>query len=396
MEELGQQLDSRLKMMDEQIQAIKEIATDMGELIDIIETIPEHIAEIKNLVKSHFRMISNKVTMYEFDSMKMKLMIKHQMIEKVDMSFVLEKTDIPSTSSGDHVMENAPDTEEEVREKFSFKPQSDKTTTFGKIPQQIPPQQQPFLLDPVARQRNKMIELYSLAQTESRYVDFTGVYPRLNYLQGSPADEIRYWYDFGAINMIYLTSPDFPELSDLPRWVITSVKNCYQNNPTMTPRDTLALKFLSAGPDFFNDYYYPAYHFIHLEKCQAFSCKIDSKRKEFTNFNENDIHYRRAIGIRVVIQGMESTLKKPFRTYGGEYKNSPVMIAPARKSPDAAIKFLNSKINLLETGSVRSSPEAQYKICQYRKHPPGTCPSCSPNKTNMSTNSSRDSLNSNE
>lgn len=401
MEETGQQLDKRLKMMNEQIKAIKEIATDMEELMDIVETIPEHISEIKGLVKRQSRLINDKVVMYEFDSMKMHLLIKHQILEKIDMNFDFEKEDIPSTSSADHVMESTPD--EEVKDSFSFNPQSDKTTNFGKMIQ--PPnmttmekliQQFPFQIDPVERQRNKMMQLYNLSQTETRYVDFTGVYPRLNYLQGSSAMEIRYWYDFGAINMIYLTSPNFPELSELPRWILTSVKNCYINNPSMTPKDTLALKFLSAGPDFYNDYYYPAYHFMHLEKCQSFSCKIDTSRKQFSNFNENDIHYRRAIGIRVVLQGMEATLKRQFRTYGGESKNSPIIVAPARKSPDAAINFLKSKIDLLETGYIRSSPQAQYRICKAREHTKDICPSCSQDKSKMSIDSPKGSLNSND
>ncbi|KAI3814981.1 hypothetical protein L1987_14631 [Smallanthus sonchifolius] len=304
MEELGHQFESLLNMMDEQIKIIKDIASDMGEMIDIIELLPEHVAEIKNLIKSHFRMISDKVYMYEFDSMKMKFLIKHNMLEKID---------IPSASSEGQDMDSTPYLERDIEKSFSFKPHSDKTTTFEQINPILPFQQDtelPMQQDPIERQRQKMIELYNLHQTDLRYIDFMGIYPRINYLQGSSACEIRYWYDFGAVNMIYLTSPDFPELIYLTKWILNSVKNCYQNNPTMTPKDTLALKLLSARLDFYKDYYYPAYHFIQLEKCQSFSYKVEITRKEFNSFNENDIHYKRAIGLRVVLQRMEATFKK--------------------------------------------------------------------------------------
>ncbi|KAI3725165.1 hypothetical protein L1987_64943 [Smallanthus sonchifolius] len=240
MEELDHQFENRLKMMDEQIKVIKYIASDMGELIDIIKVLPEHVGEIKSVVKSHFRIISDKVTMYEFDSMKMKFLIKHKMLEKID---------IPSTSSEGQDMDSTPYPEGDIEKSFSFKPHSDRTTTFELIYPTLPYQQDtelPLQLDPIIRQRHKMIELYNLPQTDLRYIDFTGIYPKLNYLQGSSAGEIRYWYDFGAVNMIYLTSPDFPELIYLPKWILNSVKKFYQNNPTITPKGYFRLKVFSS------------------------------------------------------------------------------------------------------------------------------------------------------
>ncbi|KAI3725234.1 hypothetical protein L1987_65015 [Smallanthus sonchifolius] len=210
-------------------------------------------------------LISISIALYEFDSMKMKFLIKHKMLEKID---------IPSTSSEGQDMDSTPYSKGDIEKSFSFKSHSDRTTTFEPINPTLLYQQDielPMQLDPIIRQRQKMIELYNLPQTDLRYIDFTGIYPRLNYLQGSSAGEIRYLYDFGAVNMIYLTSPDFPKLIYFRKWILNSVRNCYQNNPTITPKDTLALKFLSAGPDFYKDYYYPAYYFIQSEKCQSFS-----------------------------------------------------------------------------------------------------------------------------
>ncbi|KAI3825052.1 hypothetical protein L1987_06528 [Smallanthus sonchifolius] len=57
------------------IKVIKDIASDMGEMIDIIELLPEHVGEIKNLVRSHFRMISDKI--FHLLHQKVKILILH-------------------------------------------------------------------------------------------------------------------------------------------------------------------------------------------------------------------------------------------------------------------------------------------------------------------------------
>ena len=61
-----------------------------------------------------------------------------------------------------------------------------------------------------------MSELFELGNLEYRYVDFNGVYPRMNSLQDSPSEEVRKWYDFGVINFIHMSSPNFPEIALLP------------------------------------------------------------------------------------------------------------------------------------------------------------------------------------
>lgn len=372
MEEVSQRMNRYLTGMNGQIDAIKEMIKDMKELIDVIENIPESINQIKDLIRSQCRVIDNKIVMYEFDSMKMQFLIKHDM---------LREPDIPSTSSkGIQTIDLVSEEDEKDKEPFLFKPFSEKTTTFEKVVPKVP-----FQDYPIEIQWSKMRELHNLCNSESRYVDFTGIFPRINYLQGSSPQEIRYWYDFGAINLIYLTSPDFPEISCLPKWLKDGVKDCYINNPSITTKDILALKFLSAGPDFYKNEGYPAYHFIQIEKYQSFSCSYKNTRKIFQGFEENDVHFRRAIGIRVVLTSLEAALKKGFRTYGGDSMLSPIMISPAKVSPPSAVKYLENKIKFLEKGIIKSSPQAQFKICRYREHTHDICPSCS--KQNMSIDS---------
>jgi hypothetical protein len=371
MEEVAQKMDKHLSSMDEQMSLIREISKDMGELLEIIENVPEKIGQLKDLVSRHCILLNNKIMLYEFDSMKMKFLIKNH---------IRHRMDVPSTfSKGTQTIDLTLDEEDQKKkEPFSFKPHSERTSSFENIIQRIP-----FLEDPVEKQRSKMRELYTLSQTDTRYIDFTGIYPRLNYLQGTDPKEIRYWYDFGAINSIYLSSPNFPETAELPRWIGDGVKSCYFNNSTITPKDILVLKFFSAGPDFHNDRYYPAYHFIEIQKCQSFSCTFETTKKDFYNFNENDIRYRRAIGIKIVLQTMEASFKKEFRTYGGDSKSSPCMISPARRSPESAKRYLKMKIDLLDTGYIQSSPQAQERICRYREHKINTCSACSKQKDKM-------------
>nr|GFA15538.1 hypothetical protein CTI12_AA224790 [Tanacetum cinerariifolium] len=53
-------------------------------------------------------------------------------------------------------------------------------------------------------------EIKDTASDMAELINIVGVVPE-NILQDSNPDEVRYWYEFGAINSIYLTPPDFPE-----------------------------------------------------------------------------------------------------------------------------------------------------------------------------------------
>ncbi|KAL5825216.1 hypothetical protein ACOSQ3_021279 [Xanthoceras sorbifolium] len=93
-------------------------------------------------------------------------------------------------------------------------------------------------------------------------------------------------------------------------------------------------------------------------------------------FEEKDIHYRKAIGIRIVLQGLEASFKRGFRTYGGGKILSSIMISPGKVTPIAARNYMATKIKLLNTGVIRSSPQAQQRVCQFRQHDLNTCQAC--------------------
>ncbi|KAL0453555.1 UNVERIFIED_CONTAM: hypothetical protein Slati_1333600 [Sesamum latifolium] len=44
-------------------------------------------------------------------------------------------------------------------------------------------------------------------------------YNRVWMLEGSKPEDIREWYDFGALTSVHTMSPSFPKISKLPEWI---------------------------------------------------------------------------------------------------------------------------------------------------------------------------------
>lgn len=367
------QIFEYLKDMEEHITSLKDISSD---LIDIsqLSSIDKDIAK---LLVGAAKMIDRRISDYDITNTLLKRLLKEKdSIENIPMRI----SEIHEERMPD--MQNTIDT-------LSLRPHTEKQDKGKSI--LIIPQIEDT---EVSRQQIQMKKLFSLTNTEMRYIDFSGIYPRINYLQGSDSQEIRYWYDFGAVNTIYTASPEFKEISQLPNWIQEGVKDCYLHNPMIKPGETLLLKIYSAGPDFLLTERYPAFHYIQLFKLTSVSISIPTDKKVFQNFTEKDIAYRRAIGIRIVMQAMESCFKQGFRTYGGKYLKSSIMTTPAKITPKAAHNYLKQKIKYLE-GQIKSSPTAQKKICEFRKHTINTCPACTKHEddassSQMSTNSDRD------
>ena len=97
-------------------------------------------------------------------------------------------------------------------------------------------------------------------------VEKSGIYLRIHFLKGANPEEIRDWYDFGSIATIYMTSPNFPEIERLPRWIKDGVKDHFGNNPMINLNDVIALDFFSASPNFDENQTYHVRHFIKMRK----------------------------------------------------------------------------------------------------------------------------------
>ena len=155
-----------------------------------------------------------------------------------------------------------------------------------------------------------MERLFGLTNTKQMIVDKSSIYPRIHFLQGANLVEIREWYDFGSIATIYMTSPDFQEIERLPRWIKEGVKDNFGNNSMIKIDDTIALDFFSASPDLDSNQTYPVWHFIKMRKVRYKKSMISNAEKIFRSFNEENIHYRRGLGLIVIKGQMENALKK--------------------------------------------------------------------------------------
>ena len=155
-----------------------------------------------------------------------------------------------------------------------------------------------------------MERLFGLTDTKQMIVDKSSIYPRILFLQGANLVEIREWYDFGSIATIYMTSPDFQEIERLPRWIKEGVKDNFGNNSMIKIDDTIALDFFSASPDLDSNQTYLVWHFIKMRKVRYEKSMISNAEKIFRSFNEENIHYRRGLGLIVIKGQMENALKK--------------------------------------------------------------------------------------
>ena len=63
-----------------------------------------------------------------------------------------------------------------------------------------------------------------------------------------------------------MTTPYFPEISKLLRWMQNGVRHIYQNKPTYGPKDISMLKIISTGRDFEGTNRFDAFHHIRVLK----------------------------------------------------------------------------------------------------------------------------------
>ena len=84
---------------------------------------------------------------------------------------------------------------------------------------------------------------------------------------------------------------------------------------------------------------------------------ISNAENIFRSFTEENIHYRRGLGLIVIKGQIENALKKPFKSYGKPDKMASAMISVnCRTTSDSARRYLLKKINMIENGELCSSP----------------------------------------
>ncbi|KAL0298954.1 UNVERIFIED_CONTAM: hypothetical protein Sradi_6555200 [Sesamum radiatum] len=56
-------------------------------------------------------------------------------------------------------------------------------------------------------------------------IETSGKYNRVWMLEGSKPEEVREWYEFGALASVHTMSLSFPKISNLPKWISRAVYN---------------------------------------------------------------------------------------------------------------------------------------------------------------------------
>ncbi|KAL0301876.1 UNVERIFIED_CONTAM: hypothetical protein Sradi_6464400 [Sesamum radiatum] len=143
-------------------------------------------------------------------------------------------------------------------------------------------------------------------------------YNRVWMMEGSKPEEVREWYEFGALASVHTMSPSFPKISKLPEWISGAVYDSWQNNPHLKRGDILELKFISAAPKTAGKGSHPVFYFIKLQRPDmvAFN-RIKAASKEaplVSAISEDDISTRRAWGLWVCLTEMDK-VKYPFKFY---------------------------------------------------------------------------------
>ncbi|GJZ20660.1 hypothetical protein Tco_0557250 [Tanacetum coccineum] len=169
MEMIVQEIDKLLPRMAKQIETINDILSD---IIDIAN-LQENSKQVKVLLITSCIWIRTRIGNYKVDSSFIKALIKEEM-EKMDTG---SSSKIDISLSHEERMIDQTEISNKNEESFSFRPHSEKTILKEKKIMCDIPIPQTF----AAQQTVIMKELHNLSGTNYRYVDFSGVYPRINY-----------------------------------------------------------------------------------------------------------------------------------------------------------------------------------------------------------------------
>ncbi|KAK4409898.1 movement protein [Sesamum angolense] len=169
-------------------------------------------------------------------------------------------------------------------------------------------------------------------------------------MEGSKPEEVREWYEFGALASVHTMSPSFPEISKLPEWISGAVYDSWQNNPHLKRGDILELKFISTAPEMAGKGSHPAFHFIKLQRPDMVAFKrIKATTKEaplVSAISEDDISTRRAWGLWVCLTEMDK-VKYPFKIFSNKVNGSFLLNSMTGKSTEFAESMFEKKRMLI-------------------------------------------------
>ncbi|KAL0419194.1 UNVERIFIED_CONTAM: hypothetical protein Sradi_1332900 [Sesamum radiatum] len=207
-------------------------------------------------------------------------------------------------------------------------------------------------------------------------------YNRVWMMEGSKIEEVREWYEFGALALVHTMSLSFPEISKLPEWISGAVYDSWQNNPHLKRGDILELKFISGAPKIAGKGSHPAFHFIKLQRPDmvAFNrIKVASEEAPLVSaISEDDISTRRAWGLWVCLTEMDK-VKYPFKIFSNKVNGSFLLNSMTGKSTEFAESMFEKKRMLIWENKLPATEVTRMKTCnmlhvgQWHNH---VCPCC--------------------
>ncbi|KAL0298950.1 UNVERIFIED_CONTAM: putative enzymatic polyprotein [Sesamum radiatum] len=197
-------------------------------------------------------------------------------------------------------------------------------------------------------------------------IETSGKYNRVWMMEGSKPEEVREWYEFGALASVHTMSPSFPEISKLPEWISGAVYDSWQNNPHLKRGDILELKFISAAPEMAGKGSHPAFHFIKLQRPDmvAFN-KIKATTEAaplVSAISEDDISTRRAWGLWVCLTEMDK-VKYPFKIFSNKVNGSFLLNSMTGKSTEFAESMFEKKRMLIWENKLPATEVTRMKAC---------------------------------
>ncbi|KAL2251502.1 UNVERIFIED_CONTAM: Enzymatic polyprotein [Sesamum indicum] len=146
-------------------------------------------------------------------------------------------------------------------------------------------------------------------------------YNRVWILEWSKPEDVREWYNFGALASVHTMSPSFSKISKLSEWISGAVFDSWQNNPHLKRGDVLEIKFILVAPETTRKGSHPAFHFMKLQRPDmvAFNkIKATSGQAPLVSaISEDSISTRRAWGLWVCLTEMDK-VKYPFTIFSNK------------------------------------------------------------------------------
>ena len=227
--------------IDEAIESLSEMSKIFYQIMILADCL-DRLVQTENVLEKVKLNVNSFITDFERcvkDFTSHETVLTSDLKSDIDLSTMSIKDDLEKDDAVKKDFEKG-----ESSQTISLRPQTTKTKVIFKNPT-IPQERE------IMRLHAETIELlYGLADTKHMIIDKSGIYPRIYFLQGSNPEVIRDWYDFGSIATLYLTTPDFPEISRLPGWIRDGVLDNFGNNSLIYIDDNLPLDFFSASPDF--------------------------------------------------------------------------------------------------------------------------------------------------